>query len=31
LVSTPKEFGEFLSSEDARWSAIDKSSGVTVE
>jgi tripartite-type tricarboxylate transporter receptor subunit TctC len=27
----PKEFGEFLASEDARWSAIVKSSGVTVE
>jgi len=27
----PKEFGEFVAGEDSRWSAIVKSSGVTVE
>jgi tripartite-type tricarboxylate transporter receptor subunit TctC len=27
----PKEFGEFLKSEDARWSAIVKKSGVHIE
>jgi tripartite-type tricarboxylate transporter receptor subunit TctC len=27
----PKEFGEFLAKEDARWSEIVKKSGVTVE
>jgi hypothetical protein len=27
----PSEFGAFLGSEDARWSAVVKSSGVTIE